>query len=91
MRTIYKYELAKGWNEIDLYDHWQYLWCAFQRCKLCVWFQVHSTAPVGRYRFYVAFTGEPLPREARYYLGSAMMEEDGVPIVAHIYREDQQP
>ena len=82
MKTVWKFEFAICDDpQITNVPHGaQFLACAMQGTRLCLWAEVDPSQPMVERRFFVHGTGHPIP-PTRHYRGTA----HDAPFVWHLY------
>ena len=83
MKRIYKYTLnIIDKQKIKMPYGSMILHVDMQNENLCLWAEVDTEAPQEEETFYVRGTGQPIPDDDAYYVGSAV----GSVLVWHVYQ-----
>ena len=86
MRTVYKYPFATGGDIAEQHIN-VYGWATVRMVGLdphgkpCIWAESSPKEELSKRTIYVVGTGQPIPEEAEYYLGSFVQG----PYVWHVY------
>ena len=74
MRTIYKYPLHVGRNEVEMPRNPQWLHVGEQQGQMMVWAAVEESESVHTYTINVVGTGADIPAEqVAFYIGTVQM------------------
>lgn len=86
MKTIHKYVLETNATKLSTYEGVRWLHAAEQHDEITVWAEVNTLERECLRTLHVVGTGQPIPTEAKQYLGSAPVA--GGHYVFHVYAEE---
>ena len=92
MRTVHKVQLTNKYDVLatttvpfNAPEGLTWLHVANQNDEICVWYEVDTSQPTGRYVLHIVGTGQAIPERATRYVGTALMADGN--FVFHVYEE----